>query len=64
MAVKRTITCDVCEASQEEALPEQGWPGWGAIQGVVLDGIANPNLCPSCLASVMNFIDGKKHGLD
>jgi len=64
MAIKRTIECDVCGATEIEQAPETGWQGWGAIQGVALDGVANPNLCPSCLGKVMQYVDEVKHGLD
>lgn len=57
MAITRTIECDKCHKTQTEPVPNVGWQGWGAIHGVELNGVANPNLCPECLAPVMEFID-------
>ena len=65
MTIKRTISCNVCGSTAEEVSPEQGWPGWGAIHGVALNGVTNPNLCPLCLVKVMEFIDtGAGNGMD
>ena len=65
MAITRTIGCDVCGATAAEAQPNAGWPGWGHVAGIALDGVPNPNLCPECLAQVAHYIDGgMKHGLD
>jgi rubredoxin len=61
MGIKKTIHCDECGAAQAEVAPDAGWPGWGAIHGVVWDGVANPSLCPACLGKVMAFIDKEKH---
>lgn len=58
MAILRNIECDVCHATQQEQEANAGWPGWGAVQGVQLNGIPNPSLCPDCLTKVMVFIDG------
>lgn len=67
MAVLRTIKCDVkdCENQYTEPSEGEGWKGWGALQGIALDGVPNPALCPDCLEKVANFIDGGlKDGLD
>jgi hypothetical protein len=65
MSITRTIQCDCCGAAQTEAPPDAGWPGWGAVHGVVWDGSANPSLCPECLGKVMAFMDKEKHrGMD
>ena len=64
MGIKRTVCCDMCGVVQEEAKLDAGWPGWGAIQGVALDGVACPALCPECLAILMTFIEERKHDMD
>ena len=58
MGITRTIDCDACHVKAEEPAPNIGWNGWGALQGVELNGVQNPNLCPDCLAKVAEFIDG------
>lgn len=63
--ISRTITCAACGQREEEKAENAGWQGWGGIHGVVLNGCANPHLCPECMARVMEFIDGgMKHGVD
>lgn len=57
MSVTRTIICDACGASASETAPNEGWSGWGGLQGVAINDIANPQLCPTCLVRVTNFID-------
>lgn len=57
MAISRTIKCDVCGLTAVEEVPMQGWPGWGALQGVILNGVENPNLCPLHLGHTANFVD-------
>ena len=64
MSILRTIKCDVCGKEQTEKTPNQGWSGWGALQGVKMDEIDNPNLCPEDLAKIADFIDEVKHGVD
>jgi len=65
MGIKRTIECDVCGAIAEEAAPNAGWHGWGALHGITLDGTDNPVLCPPCLGKVATFIDKEKqHDVD
>lgn len=66
MAITRKIKCDVCAAEADEPAPEAGWQGWGAIQGIALNGVPNPNLCPSCLGKVAEFIDREvvRHAVD
>ena len=65
----RTIICFHCGIKQEETNPNAGWPGWGAIHGVQIDGTINPDFCPECLSVIMNFVDNCKqvrneNGLD
>jgi hypothetical protein len=55
--ILRTITCDVCGNSATETTPGEGWPGWGALQGIKLNGVDNPNLCPKHLAAAANALD-------
>lgn len=64
--ILRTIKCDVCGETQQEASPNSGWAGWGALHGVVLNGIPNPSLCPPCLEKTAAFVDSLRsnHGVD
>lgn len=57
MTMLRKVYCDCCDASHEESVPGDGFPGWGQLNGIVLDGSENPYLCPSCLAVVADFTD-------
>lgn len=59
MSVLRVIRCDVpgCGTKCTESEPNAGWQGWGALNGVELNGVANPNLCPAHLAQVAEFLD-------
>lgn len=57
MAVTRTITCDICGKTEAESAPNDGWPGWGSVNGIAIDGIPNPTLCPHDLTRVAEFID-------
>jgi hypothetical protein len=43
-----------------EDAPNAGWEGWGQLQGIVLDGVPNPHLCPDCLGSVADYVDAKR----
>jgi len=58
--ILRTIKCDICGAVYTEQRDGEGFPGWGALQGVILDGAANPSLCPDHLKAAADFIDGLK----
>jgi len=65
MAIKRTIQCDVCGEQAEEQVANDGWLGWGALNGIALNGVPNPSLCPACLSEVANFVDKElRHGMD
>jgi len=58
--IKRTIKCDICGVEAIEPIDGGGWPGWGGLNGIALDGVPNPSLCPKHLAQVADFIDGLK----
>jgi len=60
MAIVRTIRCAVCGASHTEEKEGDGFPGWGELRGVALDGEANPTLCPHHLSEATDFIDSMK----
>ena len=65
--ITRTIHCDVCGASLQEEVENAGFPGWGQLSGVALDGKSNPFMCPRCLADVADFTDRlkeKRNGVD
>lgn len=62
--ILRTIKCALCPTTETEPEENAGWKGWGAIQGIVLDGEPNPHVCPVCLGKVAEFADGVKHGMD
>lgn len=65
MAITRTITCDICCKTATETVPNEGWPGWGGLHGIALNGVTNPTLCPTDLARVAEFIDKElRHGMD
>ena len=55
----RTITCDItsCAAKHTEATPGDGFPGWGQLNGIVLNKAENPCLCPEHLAAIATFVD-------
>ena len=55
--IERTIVCGVCGKRETEQAPEAGWPGWGALQGIVLNGVPNPHLCPEHLIVAVKAID-------
>lgn len=62
MSISKTIRCEVCRMSEQAAGVggADGWRGWGQLSGIALDGAANPELCPSCLASVAAYVDQMK----
>jgi rubrerythrin len=57
MPIERKIICDVCHAELVEGTHQSGFPGWGHVAGVALNGVENPTLCPVCLSKVMDFVD-------
>jgi len=65
--ILKTVTCDICGEDYQELRSGDGFPGWGQLQGIALDGIDNPYFCPTHLAVVANFVSNlrdKEHGLD
>lgn len=60
----RLVTCDIpgCPRRYEEAAPGEGFPGWGQLHGIALNGISNPLLCPEHLAKVAAYTDTLKEG--
>ena len=55
----RIITCDIkdCQTRYEEVRTGAGFPGWGQLNGIVLNDIPNPSLCPKHLAQIAAFVD-------
>lgn len=62
MPIIQSIRCDVCGAEMDESQPGAGFPGWGALQGIDLDGVENPSLCPGDLGRLGQFADDLKYG--
>ncbi len=60
MPILRTIRCDVCGEEEKEKQPDAGFPGWGELRGIALDGAENPTLCPEDLGVAAAFIDRRK----
>ena len=64
----RTVVCSVCKKTYTEPKHGLGFPGWGSLNGISLDGDDNPMLCPEHLNKVADFVDhmkqGNKNGLD
>jgi hypothetical protein len=56
----RLVTCDIkgCTNRHEERAPGDGFPGWGQLSGIILDGNQNPMLCPEHLGQVAMYADG------
>lgn len=57
MSIKKTIVCDVCGTEEAEQVTDGGFIGWGALHGIELNGVPNPNLCPTCLLATAAFVD-------
>jgi len=62
--ILRTIKCDICGISYTEDREGAGFPGWGALQGVSLDDVSNPSLCPGHLAMFGEYADKLKQELN
>lgn len=62
MAILQVIKCDVCGNEHREKSHGEGFKGWGMLNGITLDGIPNPALCPEHLAKVANYVDTLKNG--
>jgi hypothetical protein len=60
MSIKRTIQCDICGCEQHEPMAGDGFTGWAGLHGVVLDGVADPQICPSCLNYFMPLLEAYK----
>lgn len=58
MAMLRTVECDIkgCTRRYTEREPGAGFPGWGQIRGAVLNGSAEPMLCPGCFSLLRQSI--------
>ena len=57
MTILKTIQCDVCGKESIETDQCEGWVGCVFLQGVVLNDIPNPSLCPECLPMVAAYVD-------
>ena len=55
--IRRTIICDCCGKQEIESVANGGWSGWISVRGVVLNGSEEPNFCPDCKVTIMNYID-------
>lgn len=55
----RTVTCDIkgCSATMQEKEFGLGFPSWGQLMGIVLNGVPNPMLCPGHLHRVADYVD-------
>lgn len=52
----KTIKCDFCGNEETESKPDEGWAGWGQINGMAWNDRPNPNLCPECLKKLKERI--------
>lgn len=59
MAEKRILTCDIpgCGFEQSEPNYGDGWAGWSTLQGISLNCVDNPFLCPDHTKQIADFID-------
>jgi len=57
MTVRRTIRCDICKVEYTEREPGDGFPNWGQLHGISLNGVQNPNLCPEHLHALAERAD-------
>ncbi len=60
MSIKQMIKCSVCDTQEIEEVSGMGFSGWGALQGIALDGEENPTLCPLHLGVLANVLDTLK----
>lgn len=51
------IKCDVCGKEARETKFGEGFKGWGGLNGITLNEIQNPCLCPEHLREAANYID-------
>lgn len=66
MAQLRTVYCDIegCKQKHEEKSYGDGWPGWGQLHGINLNGNVAPMLCPKHLEYIADFVDRLGHRED
>ena len=57
MSIKKTVCCDICNEMYTEEKPNEGFPEWGQVTGITLNGVDNPYLCPMHLAMTADFIN-------
>jgi len=55
--IERTIVCGACGKREAEKTQDAGWPGWGRLEGVALNGVPNPHLCHEHLVVAVQAID-------
>ena len=55
----RVFKCNICGIEHRDENGD-GANGWGSLQGIVLDGEANPILCPEHLGRLADFTDKMK----
>lgn len=62
MTVRRLISCDIpgCDEQHLEIKAGDGWPSWGIFQGIKLNGVENPCLCPKHVSQFASLVDGIK----
>ena len=60
MAIRQVIQCSVCGKELSEEQAGDGFVGWGALQGIEMDGEANPTLCPDHLREIATLLDNIK----
>ncbi len=62
--IERRIHCSGCGATAIEApspgQPNPGFPGWGQLRGVSVNGLPDPHLCPKCLPIAASAVFGEK----
>ena len=57
MPMLRTFKCDLCDKTETEAEYGEGVNNWGQFNGIILDGVSNPMMCPSHVKQVADVID-------
>lgn len=57
MSIRQIIKCSVCGKEQTEEKAGDGFIGWGALQGVSLNGEENPTICPAHLGVLAEYLD-------
>ena len=59
MSIIRIFKCDSCGYEQTEKFFGAGVKGWMQLNGVALDGVENPHLCPKCKQVLQTAFDEK-----